>query len=223
MPRLLQYRTGQATTKIAISDFLEMASSGQEDECLQDCDRILADLVGGNVAHDESSSVNAEVLGSNHSGSGEGNPTSSRKRHGHLLEKSSSRRTQTVGKIQCRLGVRALLAGAQTASTHCKDGKFNHPENCNENEATGLVAFSQGELDRQALWPPPGEVCVLEMGNAIRKLVRNGKTCAGEKLAEQSGLDGESRKQKRLERGRKEFRKQHTAMTRTESTSCFSV
>ena len=45
--KALQYRTGQATTKIAISDFLEIASSGQEDECLQDCDRILADLLAG--------------------------------------------------------------------------------------------------------------------------------------------------------------------------------
>ena len=111
--------------------------------------------------------------------------------------------------------------------TDCVDtlqgGKFNHPENCNDNEATGLVAFSPGEMDRQTLWPPPEEVCVLEMGNAIRKLVRDSTTCIGEKLTVQSGLDGESRKQKRLERGRKEFRKQHTAMTRTESTSRFSV
>ena len=126
--KALQYRNGQATTKIAISDLLEMASSGQEDDCLQDCDRILADWVGGNVALDESSSVQVEVLCSTHSGSGEGNPTSTRKRHGSLLEISSSRRTQTVGKIQCRLGARAPLAGAQTASTHCKVASSTIPK-----------------------------------------------------------------------------------------------
>ena len=48
--------------------------------------------------------------------------------------------TECVGKIRCRPSARAPLAGAQTASIHCKDGQFNHPENCNDNEATGLVA-----------------------------------------------------------------------------------
>ena len=129
--KALQNRTGQETKKdrnVGPSDLLEMASSGQEDDCLQDCDRILTDWVGGNVALDESSSVNAEVLGSTHSGSGEGIPTSNRKRHGSLLEISSSRRTQTVGKIQCQLGVRAPLAGAQTASTHCKVASSTIPK-----------------------------------------------------------------------------------------------
>ena len=48
----------------------------REDESLQDCDPILADMFGGNVALDESSSVEAEVLGSTHSCQGEGDQMS---------------------------------------------------------------------------------------------------------------------------------------------------
>ena len=63
---------------MGFSDLLEVASSDQEDGSAQDGDRILADLFGGNLEQDESSSVQADVLGSTHSGSGKGNPTSTR-------------------------------------------------------------------------------------------------------------------------------------------------
>ena len=71
------------------SDLFEVASSDQEDESVEDGDRILADLAGGNITQEEHSSVQADVLGSTHSGPGEGNPTSTRWRRGHLQEISS--------------------------------------------------------------------------------------------------------------------------------------
>ena len=74
------------------SDLLEVASVGQEDESLQDSDRIFADLVGRNVAPHESSNFQADALGKHHSGSSKGG--SDEKRKGHILEISPPRRTQ---------------------------------------------------------------------------------------------------------------------------------
>ena len=90
--KALQYRTGQATP----SDLLEVASVGQEDESLQDSDRIFADLVGRNVAPHESSNFQADALASITAARVKGDPTRSEKatfwrylhREGHrLLEK----------------------------------------------------------------------------------------------------------------------------------------
>ena len=83
------------------------------------------------MAHNESSSVKADVLGSD-----EHLATTLC----HLLEISSSRRMQIVGKIRCRPSERAPPGGVQTGRTHCELGKFIHPENFEDDKAIGLVA-----------------------------------------------------------------------------------
>ena len=93
--------------------------------------RSVADMVGVNVALDESSSVNAEVLGSTHSCQGDGNPTSTCRRHGYLRRYLSSwRRTH-------RLQVRR--PGGHIASLQ----KFNHPKIAMTTEPLAWWRFNQ--------------------------------------------------------------------------------